>query len=253
MSTVKGSLNDDQIIALGGFGAAIFDKNCKIDKELYKESINCDTNATAISQSEIVFASPNKAKLVFIRDTQSNTVSVPEVITSVTYSKFGDLLFCGSKTGKIYIWQMSTGALLKCFQPFFREITAIKINFMYTSILCASACGGLCLLDLVKLFMGDEEGTKYLGHASEVRGIVNLMEGAHRNSLSFVSISQDKNVRLWHHANTSSIKSFYLNYEPTSMEMNHCDDLILVPCHDGHIAVLNLEDIDSIFYLSGHT
>lgn len=64
-------------------------------------------------------------------------IHVQEIVTSLTSDATGTYLLGGGKKGWIYIWNVTTGVLLKSWQAHFKEIS--RLNVSLDGALCVSA------------------------------------------------------------------------------------------------------------------
>ncbi|EDO07886.2 hypothetical protein BBOV_III003220 [Babesia bovis T2Bo] len=245
-------LNDGSVIAVGDNAVFILDSTGRVEREVSKDGFKCNPNSVASTSNIVCIATGDKAKIAFISESKSYKVSVPELITAVTFSRSGDLLYAGSNTGRLYVWQISTGTLIKNKQIFFNSITDIKVDFENVTILISAQNGDIALIRLVELFLSDSKGTVYVGHSATVIGIANLMQEPYTRRLSFVSISRDKNVRFWNHKERTAISSYFLEHVPLSVEQSKISQRLYIACDMGHIAIVPLDDFKKTFYLSGH-
>lgn len=244
--------NDDKVIAICDNAVLRLDGSGRVDAEICKEGFKCSTNAISASREAICIATNDKAKLAFVYETDSYKVSVPELITALAFSRDGEILYAGSNTGRLYIWQHRIGLLVKSSQVFFNSITDAKVDFSNSSLLLSSQNGDLALFNLVELFSEDTKGTLYLGHSTTVISVANLMHGPHAGHISFVSISQDRNIRFWHQKKRTATESFFLEYSPLSLVVSRDATRLFIPCEMGHILVVPLSDFKGNFLLSGH-
>ncbi|GIX61802.1 WD domain, G-beta repeat-containing protein [Babesia caballi] len=243
---------DERVIAVGDNAVVLLDSTGRVEREISKEGFRCTTNSVAAATDLVCVATSDKAKIAFISESQSYRVSVPELITAVAFSRCGDILYAGSNTGRLYVWQIRTGTLIKNKQVFFNTITDAKVDFANTTLLLASQNGDLALFKLVELFLDDNKGTLYLGHSTSVTGIANLMQGPFEHATSFVSVARDKNIRFWHHTKRTALQSHFLQHPPLGLVASRTGARLFVPCEMGHIAVVPLGNFQDTFLLSGH-
>ncbi|CDR96573.1 WD40 repeat-like superfamily protein, putative [Babesia bigemina] len=243
---------NEPVVAVGDNAVLLLDSKGRVERELSKEGLRCTTNAVAAAANLVCVATSDKAKITFISESQSYKVSVPELITAVAFSRCGEVLYAGSNTGRLYVWQIRTGTLVKNKQVFFNAVTDAKVDFANTTILLAAQNGDLALIRLVELFLKDANGTLYLGHSTAVTGIANLMQGPYKNTVSFVSVSRDKNIRFWHHSKRTSTQSHFLEHTPLAVVPSRTGTRVFVPCEMGHVVVVSIANFDDTFVLSGH-
>ncbi|GBE59369.1 WD40 repeat-like superfamily protein, putative [Babesia ovata] len=141
---------NEPVIAVGDNAVLLLDAKGRVERELSKEGLRCTTNAVAAAANLVCVATSDKAKITFISESQSYKVSVPELITAVAFSRCGEVLYAGSNTGRLYVWQIRTGTLVKNKQIFFNAVTDAKVDFSNTTILLSAQNGDLALIRLVE-------------------------------------------------------------------------------------------------------
>ncbi|GFE52960.1 WD G-beta repeat-containing protein protein, putative [Babesia ovis] len=240
------------VIAVGDNGILLLDSSGRVEREISKDGFKCTPNSVAATSDLVCVATSDKAKIAFISESQNYRVSVPELITTITFSRCGDVLYGGSNTGRLYVWQIRTGTLVKNKQIFFNTITDAKVDFENTTILLAAQNGDLVLIRLVELFLEDSKGVMYMGHSATIKGIANLMQGPYQRVFSFVSVSRDKNIRFWHHTKRTAVQSHLIEHEPLALVPSITASRLYLPCDMGYIAVVPYGNFTDMFYLSGH-
>eukprot|EP00421_Protoceratium_reticulatum_P001811 CAMPEP_0168362244 /NCGR_PEP_ID=MMETSP0228-20121227/3079_1 /TAXON_ID=133427 /ORGANISM="Protoceratium reticulatum, Strain CCCM 535 (=CCMP 1889)" /LENGTH=520 /DNA_ID=CAMNT_0008374941 /DNA_START=84 /DNA_END=1644 /DNA_ORIENTATION=- len=123
--------------------------------------------------------------------------SLPEKMTAMAFTTDGALCFGGSATGSIWIWQTSTGTLLKSWPAHFREVTQLKVSDDAAFLVSASADSNVHVFNLADVF--EEQAPRpfhsWAGHSLSVSALALLPgRGAGR---TVVSGSLDRSVRLW--------------------------------------------------------
>jgi len=124
--------------------------------------------------------------------------SLPEKTTAMAFSSDGVLCFAGSASGSIYVWQLGTGSLLKCWPAHFREITQLTVSEDDSFLVSASADATVKVFNLADVFCehNPRPFQTWSGHALAVSSIVCLPGGSGLQR-TVASASLDRTVRLW--------------------------------------------------------
>ncbi|UKK02440.2 hypothetical protein MACK_002533 [Theileria orientalis] len=239
------------MIGVGKSGIFVLDSNGRISETISNEPFISNSNGCVISKNQLCISQLDKAKLVFLANNQLFRASVPEIMTSLEFSSEGELLFCGSRSGKLYVWQVRLGNLLFCEQIFYNEITDVKIDCNNSNLLLSSSNGDLCLVDLLALFSNKLILKNYLGHTSHVLSVCNLLYGIHSSKVSFLSVSRDRNLRFWHQDNVNTVHSKQLTSNPIKMYKDKYSICCYITCEDGNLITVDLNDF-SINYSKLH-
>ncbi|KAI7853291.1 WD40-repeat-containing domain protein [Circinella umbellata] len=72
------------------------------------------------------------------RDQVLHKMPMPEKLVSVAASHRGDLVAGGTASGRVFLWQVSTGLLLKVYEAHFRRITKLAFSGDDATLLTAS-------------------------------------------------------------------------------------------------------------------
>ncbi|EAN31470.1 hypothetical protein TpMuguga_04g00118 [Theileria parva strain Muguga] len=227
----------EKVVVVGKSGVHVLDSNARIDQTIANESMLSEMNGCVMSSSGLCVSLLEKAKLVFISHENVFRASVPEMMTSITCTNEGEILFCGSKSGKLYVWHLREGNLLYCEQIFYNEVTDVKLDPLESSLLLSSSNGDLSLVKLVDLFTNDLHTKHFLGHTTHILSVCNKRYGL--DSVDFLSVSRDKNLRLWRENSTQSVKSFQLQSNPLKLYSYRGTYLL---CDDGNLVIINLKE-----------
>ncbi|XP_952799.1 uncharacterized protein TA09150 [Theileria annulata] len=175
--------NVEKLIVIGKSGIHLLDSNGRIDQTISNESMISDVNGCVISKNKLCISLLEKAKLIFISQDQIFRASVPELMTSIECSNEGEILYCGSKSGKLYVWNMRDGNLLYCEQIFYNEVTDLKLDELESSLLLSSSNGDLTLIKLIDLFTNNLKLLHFLGHTTHILSVSNYIPIFNLNQL----------------------------------------------------------------------
>jgi len=128
----------------------------------------------------------------------SYRASLPEKMTAMTFSTNAVLSFGGSASGSIYVWQMGTGCLLRCWPAHFREVTQLVVSEDESFLVSASADSTVHVYNMADIFAeqaAPRPFRSWSGHALAVTSLA-LLPGSGLQQV-VASASLDRTVRLW--------------------------------------------------------
>ena len=165
--------------------------------------------------------------------------SAPEKFTALSFSSCGGLMFAGSATGTMYVWQTWTGSLLKSWTGHFGSITCIRVSIDDCYVFTSSEDS-----TIKSYFLPDVFDSKspvpipmhtYSAHSASVVDM--LIKGTH-----LVSISKDKSVKIFDWKKTSTQSAhFVLPSEPVKVTSNNNLGEVYVGLIDGSVHACNME------------
>lgn len=123
--------------------------------------------------------------------------SMPEKMTAMAFTGDAAMCFAGSVSGSIYVWQMGTGSLLRCWPAHFREVTQLLVSQDESYLVTASADASVHVYNLADIF---SEATprpfhNWSGHALAVTSLAQLPGRGAQQAIASASV--DRSVRLW--------------------------------------------------------
>lgn len=123
--------------------------------------------------------------------------SLPEKMSAMAFTRDAGLCFGGSVAGSIYVWQMGTGCLLRCWPAHFREVTKLLVSEDASFLVSASADATVHVYNLADVFAEQTPRPfhSWSGHALAVTSLA-LLPGAGLQR-AVASASLDRSVRLW--------------------------------------------------------
>jgi WD40 repeat protein len=160
--------------------------------------------------------------------------SSPEVLTCVVFSSCGGLMFAGTPSGTIYIWQTWTGNLLRSWTAHFGAVSCIRLSqddsFFFTAGDDASIKGYF----LPDVF--DEESKSpvpspsmvFGGHSAKINDIQISVDGK-----ILASCANDKSVKLFDVDKKCQQSTLVVSSEPTRIALSF--ESVFIGCVDGSV------------------
>ncbi|CEL97528.1 unnamed protein product [Vitrella brassicaformis CCMP3155] len=182
----------------------------------FKDSINRGSCVSRVGQSSCYFAAAQAGKALlhvwqFSRDTPCYRISLPEVMTALTFSADAHLCFAGAQSGMMYVWQVASGCLLRAWRGHGGAVTFTGLTSDDAALITAASDGHLHVYLLPELFQ-PSGGTRAAG-ASLGEGYdpatQHKLWTSHTQAVTAVSVSggglegfvasasADRTVRLW--------------------------------------------------------
>lgn len=181
--------------------------------------------------------------------------SLPEKITAMTFTNDGLLCFGGSISGSIYVWQLGTGSLLRCWPAHFRELTRLLVSQDESVLISASADSTVHAYNLADIFCEQtpQPFHSWSGHSLPVTSIVQLPGSGLQQTI--VSASLDRSVRIWDVGTGRCIGTHSLAAPIHSMSASPSGAEVFCACGDGEIRIVNPScgDREGSASCSGHT
>jgi len=123
--------------------------------------------------------------------------TLPERMSSMTFTADAALCFGGARSGSIYVWLTSTGRLLRCWPAHCREVTQLEVSQDQSFLISGSSDATVHLYGLADIFA--ERAPKPLhswaGHSLPVTSLAFLPGVGLQQTVATASL--DQSVRLW--------------------------------------------------------
>lgn len=213
---------------------------------------DCPQNGACLSGvgtgERLFVASPNKALINVYswgKESPDQRIPIPEQLSCLTLCRHPNLemqvgaefsgnnlpsfrtpwlLAGGSKTGKIYIWELASGNLLCVKEAHYQSISAIKFSQCGT-FLATGSSDARCMVwrtsDLISVYNKDEESNihvkpfaSFTDHTLPVTDLV-ISETGIINNLRLYTVSRDSTLRIYDIMTKSLLTTFVL---PSSIE-----------------------------------
>jgi len=154
----------------------------------------------------------------------------------------GDAALCfgGAVSGSVYVWQMGTGCLLRCWPAHFREVTQILISQDESFVVTASADASVHVYNLADIFAEQTPRPfhSWSGHALAVTSLAQLPGTGVQQTI--VSASLDRSVRLWDVGSGKAISARTLSEPVHRICAGPSGTELLCACGNGDLRSLGL-------------
>ena len=162
--------------------------------------------------------------------------SSPEKFTALAFSSCGGLMFAGSPTGTIYVWQTWTGLLLRSWTAHFGAITCLRISGNDMHLFSASEDSTVKKYFLPNLFSSacgpvPAPASVFAGHTARITDVLVPDLGDR-----LVTASEDKSIKIFGVENGNQISNFAIeNAVPHKICADHLCSKIYAGCSDGSV------------------
>ena len=171
--------------------------------------------------------------------------TVPEELTALCISSDHKYIAAGSKSGKIYIWLLNSGYLLRVFRAHYKSISCIKFTNDLSMLLTASEDSLLRTWLLYDIFSSFPNIPKpFISFAQHSLKITDLIIGVGNINALIISCSIDRTIKFWDLINKQLLRSIELNSYLTCIKLSSDESYLVIGSGTGVIYKLNLLELD---------
>ncbi|KAG2736984.1 hypothetical protein G9P44_001074 [Scheffersomyces stipitis] len=227
----------------------------------------------------LIVAAPNKALLNVYswgKESPDQRIPLPEALTCLAlvehpntrlFSEFHRnsefklpsyrvpwLLAGGSKSGKIYVWELSSGSLLCVKEAHYQNVTVVKFSKCGTFLVAGSddaRCTVWKTLDLIAVFDGDNDESSrnfkpYLAITDNTLAVTDLVlnEPGVINDLKLYTVSRDNTLRIYDIITKQLLTTFILSEAIESVVADPAGRAVYVGLSNGLIRTIPLYNIN---------
>lgn len=202
------------------------------------------TAPVLIDEEHVVVAQCDKSNLLIVnwKTGQVKTRSqLLENVKPICISNDREYLAAGAASGKIYIWQVSTGELVRMFEAHYNGVTSLAFTDDDTFLVSGGDDGILNVWVLGELLeAGIEDATgrlspfvEFSNHSLPITSVVCGLNSSGGGKI--ISSSLDRTVKMFSLASKTLISSFNFPSAVTCVTMDSAETFICVSCVDGNI------------------
>lgn len=171
-------------------------------------------------------------------------MSLPERVVSMAVTQDAALLLAGGDSGRVFLWEVASGALLRTWEAHYRSITAIQFTDDDSHVITASedslvrvwSCGDL--LDYsAQSHAAPSPVVSWNQHTLPVSA---LAVGSGGIAARICSASLDRSVRIWHIPSGGCLASVSFPSPLTALALNPCEFSLYAAGSDGNVYVVDL-------------
>ncbi|ODV78773.1 putative WD-repeat protein [Suhomyces tanzawaensis NRRL Y-17324] len=161
------------------------------------------------------------------------------------------LLAAGSKSGKLYVWELASGNLLCVKDAHYQEIATIEFSRCGTYLVTAghdARCMVWKTLDLISAYTKDEHATKpYYSITDNTLPVmtVQLSLAGLANDLRLYTGSRDGTVRIYDVATRTLVTTFVLNHPVESLAVDPASRAIYAGLNNGLVRTIELYKVQN--------
>ncbi|KAK6341903.1 Pre-rRNA-processing protein ipi3 [Orbilia blumenaviensis] len=196
-------------------------------------------NSLALSPTHVFAAQSDKSVLnVYNRSKNQleTTIPLPEQLTAVTCSSSGGIVAMGTNSGRVNVWETSSGRYTSTPLSHLQKITAITIDPTSTFLLTGSLDTNILVWSLPHLLLPSSTKKPLRTLEYHQQPIVSVICG-HGTGPSALAISAaaDSSVIVWNYQDGSLLRTFSLSSVPTCLALDPVDRGFYVGFGDGSI------------------
>ncbi|KAK6496388.1 Pre-rRNA-processing protein ipi3 [Arthrobotrys musiformis] len=217
---------------------SLHDLHTSTQTSTFKKSCT-PSNALAVSPSHIFAAQCDKSVLnVYNRNKNSleTTVPLPEQLTAVVCSSNGGIVAMGTGSGRMNIWETSSGRYTSTPLSHLQKITTIAIDPTSTFLLTGSQDTNILVWSIPHLLLPTSSKKPLRTLEYHQQPIISVLcgHGTGPSALA-VSAAADSSVIVWNYQDGSLLRTFTLSAVPTSLALDPADRGFYVGFGDGSI------------------
>jgi pre-rRNA-processing protein IPI3 len=172
-----------------------------------------------------------------------------EIVSAVAADPSGTFLAAGSRSGRLYVWNISDGILLRTWQAHFRAVTTLSFTSDSTFVVTASEDGMGRLWDVAMVvdakFRSTAQHTNksiqpfrsWSSHTLPVRG---MALAGFASSIRVLTCSQDRTVAMFDAQSNSRCFRKSLPHSLECLTLNRLEDTVYCGSSSGVIFIVNM-------------
>lgn len=197
---------------------------------------------------DYIYAAQDKRATVNVWSWANSNVQlqchVQEIMTCLCAHPSGQYVFGGSRSGKIYVWQSSSGALVRTVNAHYRGITRCKASSCGTYLVTASEDSTVCVWsasDLVEIPTDHAPAIRafktFSVHSLPVFDVCILGAGP---SARIATASADRTVKILQLCSGETLQTLTFPTAILVCAMNHTEDTLLAGGENGTIYAVDM-------------
>ncbi|MCL7040226.1 hypothetical protein MKW94_027208, partial [Papaver nudicaule] len=167
-----------------------------------------------------------------------------EPISPLVSTTDGTYIIGGGSSGNIYLWEVSSGRLLKKWQAHYRGVTCLVLSDDESLLISGAEDGFVRVWSLFKMF--DDIGTKaatqqYLHNFSEhTLRVTDIVTGHGGCNAIIISSSQDRTCKVWSLSKGKLLRTIDFPSVINAVALDPCEYIFYAGGNDGRIYVTSL-------------
>lgn len=187
----------------------------------------------------------------FQRDQPLCRIVLPGRMRAASLAPSGTYIATGAPDGRLFVWEVASGALLCSFEAHYRAITALRWTSDSAALISASADSRICVWSLPSLLGASDLGAAHVpspyaalaDHTLEVTDLV-VPAGAFPTTKLW-SASADLSIKVWDLATRRLVSTFALPSAPTCLAVDPLERFVVAGA-DTRLFRVDLYDPDAV-------
>ncbi|KAF3941332.1 hypothetical protein ABW19_dt0203177 [Dactylella cylindrospora] len=205
---------------------------------IFKKS-STPQNCLAVSPTHIFAAQSDKTVLNVYNRAKGNletTIPLPEQLSAIACSRNGGVVAMGTTSGRVNIWETSSGRYTSTPLSHLQKVTAITFDATSTLLLTGSEDTNILVWSIPHLTAPNSKKQPIRTLEYHQQPIVSLVCGKGSGpSAIAVSASKDSSCIVWNYHEGTLLRTFTLGAIPTSLALDPADRAFYVGLGDGGI------------------
>ena len=214
-------------------------------RQVYKKSAAAP-NCLAVNGEHVFAAQIDKAVVhVYNREKGNHESTVPftEQITAITMGCDGAVLVLGTKEGRLFLWEISSGRQITTSQAHIQEVTVLAVDPMSSFLLSASEDSNIHVWSLPDLLSFSNTGplNPIRTYSMHRTGVTALALGHSASRFNFaISAERNKTCFVWDYRRNLPLRTFLLPSTPLCVALDPADRAAYLGYGDGSIQFIDL-------------
>ncbi|KAK0202802.1 WD40 repeat-like protein [Desarmillaria ectypa] len=214
---------------------------------------NAGTHCTAFVESSdsqggfVLAAQPDKSLLNvynFQKDQISLKMVLPEKLSCIAVDQRGEYAAGGTSTGRIYLWEVSSGVLFNSWDAHYREITVLRFTQDGAALISGSQDSGVSVWSVSRLLDDDLQNELVLPYCTLTDHTLSITDSicglGTFPTCRVLTASIDHSVKLWDLSSKSLLTVFQFPKAITCLAWDPTERLFFAASLDGSIYQMNL-------------
>lgn len=200
-----------------------------------------------VGKDLFVVPQPGKASLHVFgwrRDQPHSRCSLPEKLTTIAASADGAFMIGGGATGRLYLWEVPNGAMLRTWEGHYRSVTCACFTGDGSHIVTGSEDSLVRVWSLAQIidYSSGQQAPPAAVHTWNLHTlpVTSVACGSGGASARILSGSMDRSMRVWHIPTGVCLAMAQFPTPVTSVALHPCEETVYCGGSDGDVYAVDL-------------